>query len=106
LVGEIYDEYDTGADHEDRVTVANGSIDVDGGLILQEFAAATGITLPEGRYETVAGFVISRLGRLPVVGDRVQVPSHVLTVLAMDRLRIARIRVTPADGKTVGPSSD
>ena len=95
LVGEIYDEYDTGADHEDRVTVANGSIDVDGGLILQEFAAASGITLPEGRYETVAGFVISRLGRLPVPGDRVEVPGHVLTVLAMDRLRIARIRVAP-----------
>ncbi|KIS28641.1 membrane protein [Arthrobacter sp. SPG23] len=99
LVGEIYDEYDTGADHEDRVTVANGSIDVDGGLILQEFAAATGISLPEGRYETVAGFVISRLGRLPVVGDRVEVPGHVLTVLAMDRLRIARIRVTPVTGQ-------
>lgn len=95
LVGEIYDEYDTGADHEDRVTVANGFIDVDGGLILQEFAAASGITLPEGRYETVAGFVISRLGRLPVPGDRVEVPGHVLTVLAMDRLRIARIRVAP-----------
>lgn len=95
LVGEIYDEYDTGADHEDRVTVANGSIDVDGGLILQEFAAASGITLPEGRYETVAGFVIASLGRLPVPGDRVEVPGHVLTVLAMDRLRIARIRVAP-----------
>jgi putative hemolysin len=100
LVGEIYDEYDTAADHEDRVTVANGSIDVDGGLILQEFAAATGITLPEGHYETVAGFVISRLGRLPVVGDRVEVPGHVLRVLAMDRLRIARIRVTPVAGPT------
>jgi putative hemolysin len=95
LVGEIYDEYDTGADHEDRVTVANGSIDVDGGLILQEFAAVSGITLPEGRYETVAGFVIASLGRLPVPGDRVEVPGHVLTVLAMDRLRIARIRVAP-----------
>jgi putative hemolysin len=95
LVGEIYDEYDTEADHEDRVTVANGSIDVDGGLILQEFAAASGITLPEGRYETVAGFVISRLGRLPVPGDRVEISGHVLTVLAMDRLRIARIRVAP-----------
>ncbi|CAN7237556.1 hemolysin family protein [Arthrobacter sp. LjRoot78] len=105
LVGEIYDEYDTGADHEDRVTLADGSLDVDGGLILQEFATASGIALPEGHYETVAGFVIDRLGRLPRVGDRVEVPGHVLTVLAMDRLRIARIRVTPADGKTVGPSS-
>jgi putative hemolysin len=99
LVGEIYDEYDTGADHEDRVTVANGSIEVDGGLILQEFAAASGIRLPEGRYETVAGFVISRLGRLPIIGDQVEVPGHVLTVLAMDRLRIARIRVTPVAGQ-------
>ena len=96
LVGEIYDEYDVGADPEDRITVSDGSVMVDGGLILQEFRSATGITLPEGHYETVAGFVIERLGRLPKTGDRVKVDGHVLTVTAMDRLRIARIRVTPA----------
>ena len=79
--------------------MANGSLDVDGGLILQEFESASGITLPDGHYETVAGFVIDRLGRLPRVGDRVEVPGHVLTVLAMDRLRIARIRVTPGEGQ-------
>lgn len=98
LVGEIYDEYDTGAEHEDRVNVANGFIDVDGGLILQEFKAATGIALPEGHYETVAGFMMDRLGRLPRAGDRVQIPGYVLAVLSMDRLRIARIRVTPVTG--------
>lgn len=98
LVGEIYDEYDTGADHEDRVDMANGAIDVDGGLILQEFQAASGIELPDGQYETVAGFMIDRLGRLPKAGDRVEVPGYVLMVLAMDRLRIARIRVTPLPG--------
>ncbi|MCU1517600.1 MAG: hypothetical protein JWQ75_2321 [Pseudarthrobacter sp.] len=101
LVGEIYDEYDAGADPEDRVTKANGSVDVDGGLILQEFASASGIELPEGHYETVAGFIIDRLGRLPQTGDSVEVAGHVLTVMAMDRLRIARIRVTPADGPGV-----
>ena len=100
LVGEIYDEYDTGAEHEDRVTVANGSIEVDGGLILQEFTSASGIVLPEGRYETVAGFVMSRLGRLAQAGDRVPIPGYVLTVLSMDRLRIARIRVTPVAGQS------
>ncbi|MBT2566162.1 HlyC/CorC family transporter [Arthrobacter sp. ISL-85] len=98
LVGEIYDEYDTGAEHEDRVNVADGFIDVDGGLILQEFDAATGIALPEGHYETVAGFMMDRLGRLPRTGDRVQVPGYVLAVLSMDRLRIARVRVTPVTG--------
>lgn len=95
LVGEIYDEYDTGVDHEDRISVRSGWVDVDGGLILQEFASASGITLPEGHYETVAGFVMDRLGRLPHTGDQVEVSGHVLTVTAMDRLRIARIRVTP-----------
>lgn len=98
LVGEIYDEYDTEAEPEDRVTVGEGSVDVDGGLILQEFESASGIALPEGHYETVAGFVIDRLGRLPRAGDQVEVSSHVLTVTAMDRLRISRIRVTPAGG--------
>ncbi|GGH96458.1 hemolysin family protein [Arthrobacter liuii] len=95
LVGEIYDEYDTGAEHEDRVHVADGFIDVDGGLILQEFQTAAGIALPEGHYETVAGFMMDRLGRLPHTGDRVPIPGYVLTVLSMDRLRIARVRVTP-----------
>ena len=98
LVGEIYDEYDTGTEHEDRVNVANGTIDVDGGLILQEFKAAAGIALPEGHYETVAGFMLDHLGRLPKAGDRVQIPGYVLTVLSMDRLRIARVRVTPVAG--------
>ncbi|WP_066286708.1 hemolysin family protein [Arthrobacter sp. B6] len=95
LVGEIYDEYDAGADHEDRISIANGAVDVDGGLILQEFESASGIALPDGHYETVAGFVMDRLGRLPQAGDRVEISGHVLTVIAMDRLRIARIRVTP-----------
>ncbi|MFJ6418380.1 hemolysin family protein [Paeniglutamicibacter sp. NPDC091659] len=99
LVGEIYDEYDTGADHEDRTSVGNGSLEVDGGLILQEFESASGITLPDGHYETVAGFVMDRLGRLPHTGDRVEVSGHVLTVTAMDRLRIARIRVMPVNGQ-------
>jgi len=99
LVGEIYDEYDTGTDPEDRVTKANGTVVVDGALILQEFKSASGIDLPEGHYETVAGYVIDRLGRLPRVGDQVEVAGHVLTVTAMDRLRIARIRVTPTDGQ-------
>lgn len=95
LVGEIYDEYDAGADPEDHITRANGSIDVDGGLILQEFGAAAGIELPEGHYETVAGFMVDRLGRLPRLGDTVEVDGHILAVTAMDKLRIARIRVTP-----------
>jgi putative hemolysin len=94
LVGEIYDEYDAGADPEDRVRKSGGAIDIDGGLILQEFASLTGVRLPEGGYETVAGFMIDRLGRMPRTGDRVEAEGRMFTVLSMDRLRIGRIRVS------------
>jgi putative hemolysin len=96
LVGEIYDEYDAGADPEDHVRQSGGNVEIDGGLILQEFASLTGVRLPEGRYETVAGFMIDRLGRMPRTGDRVEAEGRVFTVLSMDRLRIGRIRVTEA----------
>ncbi|MGF9662087.1 hemolysin family protein [Arthrobacter crystallopoietes] len=101
LVGEIYDEYDAGADPEDRVRKSGGTIDIDGGLILQEFASLTGVRLPEGGYETVAGFMIDRLARMPRTGDRVEAEGRMFTVLSMDRLRIGRIRVSqpPADTK-------
>ena len=47
LFGEIYDEYDTGTDHEDRTSVTHSSLEVDGGLILQEFESVSGIKVPE-----------------------------------------------------------
>ncbi|HLI41907.1 MAG TPA: transporter associated domain-containing protein, partial [Streptosporangiaceae bacterium] len=54
----------------------------------------TGIELPEGPYETAAGFVIAALGKLPAPGDSVQVAGHAITVTELDGRRIARLRVT------------
>ncbi|WP_139007099.1 hemolysin family protein [Arthrobacter crystallopoietes] len=106
LVGEIYDEYDAGSDPEDRVLQSGGATDIDGGLILQEFESLTGVELPDGRYETVAGYMIERLGRMPKAGDKVVVNGHLLTVLSMDRLRIGRVRITqtPRAGEQPGPA--
>jgi len=87
LVGDIRDEYD-----EPTTAVAS---EVDGLLNLEDFADRTGVELPEGPYETVAGFVIARLGTLPSVGASVETEGCRLTVSAMDGRRIARIRVTP-----------
>ena len=69
---------------------------MDGLLNLDEFAEQTGVGLPEGPYETVAGYVLATLGQLPVVGDAVEVDGHRLTVTEMDARRIARVRVGPA----------
>ena len=96
LVGEIYDEYDTDRDPEDRHLVVEGELMVDGALILQEFARLTGMELPEGQYETVAGYILDRLGRMAVPGDTVSAPGGRLRVLDVDHHRIRAVRVVPA----------
>ena len=88
--------------------LAGGQVEVDGLLNLDEFAEQTGVTLPEGPYETVAGYVLAMLGQLPVVGDAVEADGHRLTVTEMDGRRIARVRVGPAapvPGDGPGPSA-
>lgn len=95
VIGEIYDEYDEDAAPESDEP-AEGPHDVDGLLNLDDFADATGLHLPEGPYETVAGYVLAELGRIPVVGDSVTVEGRELTVTELDGRRIARLSVSPA----------
>jgi len=87
VVGEIFDEYDTAE------TVVVGSDTIDGRLNLQEFEERTGIELPRGSSDTIAGYVIEKLGRLAVVGDTVDIPGATLRVTALDRRRIATVRL-------------
>ena len=95
VIGDIYDEYDADVT-PDNDEPAEGPHDVDGLWNLDDFAEATGLHLPEGPYETVAGYVLAALGRLPVVGDTVAVEGRTLTVLDLDGRRIARISVSAA----------
>ncbi|MFC7711112.1 hemolysin family protein [Micromonospora lupini] len=106
LVGEIHDEYDATPDpaHAGLPAV------VDGRLNLADFAERTGVALPAGPYETVGGYVMAVLGRLPLPGDEVPVPAEppddggpdpadpadgwLLRVLALDGRRIARLAVS------------
>ena len=94
LIGDIRDEYDTGT--AEATKLATGAVEVDGLLNLDEFREQTGIELPEGPYETAAGYVLAALGELPSVGDEVRVGSRLLTVTELDGRRIARLRVGPA----------
>jgi putative hemolysin len=122
LIGDIQDEYDVGQAGTTRLV--GGVMEVDGLLNLDDFMDETGIELPDGPYETAAGFIVAELGRLPRLGDEVVVafdvlPGHgvedenddgdvereihryQLLVAEMDGRRIARIRITrlPEDGE-------
>ena len=77
VVGEIRDEYDP--DTHQALRLRGGDIDTDGLLNLDEFEEATGVRLPDGPYETAAGYVVARLGHLPASGGVGRVrryPAH------------------------------
>ncbi|MDT7581663.1 MAG: magnesium and cobalt exporter, family [Pseudonocardiales bacterium] len=89
LVGEIEDEYDPAAQ------ARPDSTEFDGLLHTDELTERTGIVLPEGPYETLAGFVQAALGRVPTIGDVLEARGHTFTVVEMDGRRVARVRIAP-----------
>jgi CBS domain containing-hemolysin-like protein len=97
IVGEIDDEHDT------RVVRTRldgpGRNVVSGRLNLDEVADITGLRLPPGPYETLAGFVLQRLGRLPQPTAMVEHEGWKIEVVAVEGRRIATLRiVVPPDG--------
>jgi putative hemolysin len=91
LVGDIRDEYDPDEGHTLRLI--SGDVELDGLLNLDDFSEETGIELPDGPYETVAGYIMFCLGRVPQLGDTCAVDGHELTVVDLDGRRVSRVRV-------------
>ncbi len=99
LVGEIADEHDV-----EETTTAHGLPDltapgaertvlVDGVLREDELAEQTNFRMPEGPYETLAGFLMARLGHIPTVGESWKERGWEFTVVEVDRRRIEQVRV-------------
>ena len=94
IVGEVSDEHDRSRTTGREMT--DGSWTVPGLWRPDEVHDRLGADVPEGpAYETVGGFVMAALGRVPVVGDTVTVPGWTVRVEAMDGRRVDRLRFTP-----------
>ncbi len=93
VVGDIRDEYDV--DEGETTRHLSGDVEVDGLLNLDDFEDETGVELTEGPYETVAGFLMSQLGRIPEAGDAVDHDGYRITVVLVDGRRVSRVRVGP-----------
>ncbi|GAA1446485.1 hemolysin family protein [Leifsonia poae] len=103
IVGEVADEHD-----RTRAGVVRGrdSLTFPGILRPDELKERAGVTVPDdGPYETVAGFVMNELGRLPVVGDEVQIDGGTLRVERLEGRRVDRMRYTP-DPDATGEADD
>jgi len=93
LVGDITDEYDVVV--EERITL-RGDLAVDGLATLDEFAEKTGFVLPEGPYDTLAGYFMARLGQLPAVNDVIEADVRAAGASEVAQLQL---RVTELDGR-------
>ena len=93
IVGEVSDEHDR---TRAGIVRGRGSITFPGELRPDELQSRTGVHVPEGEvYDTVAGYVMSVLERVPAAGDEVTLDSGVLEVVRMDGRRVDRLRYTP-----------
>ncbi len=93
IVGDIRDEHDPS--DEPAVRPVSGGFLVPGSWRLDEAERDTGVTLPQGDYETVAGLVLARLGSVPEVGSSVTVGGASLRVEAMDGNAIRLVLLEP-----------
>lgn len=102
IVGDISDEHDP-VSTEPRVRRWAGAHLLSGRLHPDEVAEACGLSIPDGPYETLAGFALDRLGRIPEVGDGFEDQGWEIGVSEMDGNRIAVLRlVAPAPGLLSG----
>ena len=100
LTGELEDEFDSPA--LPVLTTASGALLMDGGVNLRDLETQMQWDLPrDGGVETLAGFLLMRLGHIPREGESVTHDGRRLTVVEMDARRIAKIRVEPVEEAVV-----
>jgi len=91
LVGEIRDEYDSEVEpivQEDEATFTfSAKVDID------DATDRLGLEIDEGGFETVGGYVLSRVGRVPAVGERFEFDGLEVKILEAERRRIHKVRV-------------
>ena len=91
VFGEIEDEHDISRPKQDRTAAA---LELEGTINIPDLANQFGVELPaDGGFETLAGYILSKVGDLPQPGAVIEDDGHRFTILEMERNRIARVRV-------------
>jgi putative hemolysin len=100
IVGEIADEFDTEEETIHRVSeweaILDARVSIDA---LQELF---GVQVEEGDFDTVGGFVLEHLGKMPSVGEEVRVDGLIVRVLSVSGRRIKRVRVIKQEPPSAG----
>lgn len=93
IVGDIFDETDSASERELVIREVGGEWLVDGSAGIDQLPESFGIKESEGHYDTIAGYVLYHLGRLPEEGEECDIGSLIFKFLEVHRHRIARLAV-------------
>jgi putative hemolysin len=96
IVGDIEDDL-TGKERDFMVT-GDSTFQLDGGFRIEEANEELGLNLPSGDYETVAGFILSHLGRIPEQGENFKYQNLKFVITEMRGIKIAKVVVTREKG--------
>ena len=99
IVGQMGDE---GSAPEETVTaLGRDAFLMDAGLAISDINEELGLGIPEGDYQTLAGFILDRMGRIPDVGDALEFGDLRFTIRTMERVRIEEVELRRLNSPTV-----
>ena len=106
LVGEVQDEFDV-ATAEQPALAENAPLSLEGSVGIRELESQYGLELPrDAGFETLAGFVLARLQKIPRVGDSFTYEKHRFTVEEMEAHRIAKVKIEEVAAASMTKAGD
>jgi CBS domain containing-hemolysin-like protein len=102
IVGEIRDEYDV--ESELVVDEGHGRFVFSGKVDIDAFARRLDVEIEREGFETVGGYLLARLGRVPTVGERVDIDGLTVEVLDAERRRVTKVRITKPERAAEAPA--
>ncbi len=95
IVGEVSDPFDIAQPEIQKHP--DGSVTLDGLALIEEVNDALGLNFVEPHYDTIAGFILGKLGRIPEVGEAIEIDGLSFQIESMDGMRIEKISLSRSD---------
>jgi len=104
IIGPVGDEFAEA--EKDFEAINEYTFQIDGSMRIEEANEEMGLEIPEGDYETVAGFILSLLGRIPRQGKQIKYQGMKIVVTKMRGLKIEEVLLTKEKKREDAPAED
>jgi CBS domain containing-hemolysin-like protein len=91
IVGDIQDEYDT--EEEWLIEQSDGTVVADARLPIEELEERFGIEVERDKFDTVAGLIVHIIGRIPKIGEEIEIAALLMTIMEADERKISKVRI-------------